>query len=141
MQPGSNRFDRNLTHRRDLLVAEAARFAKKEDVPLHIRQVRNRSSERQSELLSRWNRRLAQRDHHRPAPAITQVIQGEISRDPEQPSALSDGAGVGHTGSGDSQEDFLRQVASRFRRSNDAAQVSVDAVMMVGEQSLDVGHS
>jgi hypothetical protein len=140
MKPRSNGIGRQLTGKRDLVVAQAADFAHQEDITIDGAQTTESFTQGHGQRLCGRQRWVGSNlDRLAPSSIVPHVIQREIPRDAKEPGTAAAFVAVRSSRTRHTKEHFLRQFA-RILVPDDAAEIAEDAVSMRGEEEVGVGH-
>jgi hypothetical protein len=138
MQTRPHRVIGDLAGSRYLVIAQPAGLTHEEHVSIQRRKTFECLAKRGAELLRGWRRSIHQLDNG-PASMVSNMVEGEVPRNSEDPSTARCTPIARDRTACDPQKNFLRELA-RLAISDDPAQVAENSVSMRREQDVGVCH-
>lgn len=138
MQTRPHRVGSDLARSGYLVIAQPAGLTHEEHVSIHGSEAFERLSERSAELLRGRRGSIHQLDDG-PAPMVSNMVEGEVPRNSEDPRTASCTPIARDRTACDPEKDLLGQLA-RVAIPNDPAQITENTVSMRREQDVGVCH-
>jgi hypothetical protein len=140
MKSRPNGIGRQLTGKRDLVVAQTAEFAHQEHITIDGAQAIECFTECDGQRLCGRQRWIGSHlNRLTPSSIVSHMVECEIPGDAKEPGAPAAFIRVRHSCTSHPEEYLLGQLARVFA-SDDAAEVTKDAFAMRGEEDVSVGH-